>query len=188
MRVLIVLLILIFAIPSYAGVYEAIIYCNFRNPDIGDHWKPEIPDVGVDEIIRDFYVLEKQGLKLLVHALVDTSSGNDGQVLMIKNHIRNVNGCTPPTLQGPTCTTPVGQQILVWFDKTAVGMYTNLWQDRTIHAVFETIAKGTLRYKVETTCDGEPCNRIVSITDAEDTYGEVIDAQLILLPHRFLVR
>ena len=184
-----IVLSLLYVQPLYAGQYEAIIYCNTRNPEVfgelREHWKPQVPDVGVDELIRDFKVLERQGEKFIVHALVDTVSGEDGQVGRIKDHIRSVNGCTAPTLQGPTCTTPVAQQILAWWAKDADTMYTNLWKDRTTHAVFETIAKGILRYPVETTCDGAPCTLIVSITDAEDVYGETIDSQKMIVPHRF---
>lgn len=188
-KLILIVLGLLYVLPLYAGQYHAIIYCNKRNPeiagDIREHWKPDIPDVGADEVIRDFKVLERQGEKFVVHALVDTASGVDGQVGRIKDHIRIVNGCTAPTLQGPTCTTPVAQQLLAWWDKDADQMYTKMWQDRTTHSVFETIAKGVMRYPVETTCGGEPCTLIVSVTEAEDTYLETIDPQKIMVPHRF---
>ena len=171
-------------------IYNAIIYCNFRNPEVREgileHWKPEIPDVGVDEIIHDFVVLEKQGDKRVYHALISTSSGNDGQIARIKDYIRSINGTVAPILQGPEGSTPIAQQILSWWDKTVEGMYTKMWKDRNVHAVFETIAKGVLRYSVNTLCDGEPCIKVVSITDAENIYGETIDPTKIMIPHSFM--
>jgi hypothetical protein len=182
------IIIFLAATAAMAAQYQAILYCNFRAPsgeEIKEHWKPEIPNVGIDEVIRDFRLLEKQGAKRVYHALVDTSSGEDGQVGRIKEHIRTLNGCEAPVLQGPECTTPVGQQILAWWAKDADTMYKRLWQDRATHAIFETIAKSILRYPVETTCDGEPCTLIVSVADAETTYSETIDPQKLMIPHRF---
>ena len=118
--------------------------------------------------------------------MIDTSTGEDGQVLRIKNYIRSVNGCEAPTLMGPTCSTPVAQQILAWWAKDATTMYTRMWQDRSTHPVFETIAKTILRYPVTDPC--ETCIPIVSVKYAEDTLGYAIDPQLIILPHRFLGR
>ncbi len=187
-KILVVMLIVGMSSLSYADFYNAIIYCNYRNSEvegIKKHWKPNIPDVGVDEVIRDFVVLEKQGAKRVYHAMVDTSSGGDGQIDRIKSFIRGVNGCEAPTLQGPTCSTAVGSQILAWWDRDVTQMYTKMWQDRSTHAVFNTIAKRVLRYPVETICEGEPCTLRVSITVAEDTYGETIDNQKILIPHKF---
>jgi len=183
-----ILLILLCAVPVWGAQYQAIIYSDFRTPageELLEHWKPEIPDVGLDEVIRDFYLLAKQGSKRVYHALVDTSNGSDGQVGRIKDYIRGVNGCTAPTLQGPTCTTAVGSQILIWWAKDADGAFTQLWQDRSTHAVMDTIARTVINYPVETTCDGGPCTRIVSAKDAVDVYGETIDPSKLMVPHRF---
>jgi hypothetical protein len=187
-KVILTLLILAVPLSLFAGQWEAIIYANFRAPageEIKEHWKPEIPDVGIDEVIRDFRRLETQGSKRVYHALVQTTDGTTGQIKRIKDHIRVVNGCVAPTLQGPTCTTPMAQQIHAFWGKDADIMYTNLWQARSDDAFYMTLAKGVLRYPVETTCDGEPCTLIVSVTEAETTYGETIDAQKLMVPHRF---
>ena len=191
MKKIILVLILLFPILDWAGSWEAIIYSDFRTPageEVLEHWKPEIPDVGIDEVIRDFYLLAKQGSKRVYHALIETSTGSDGQVGRIKDYIRGVNGCIAPTLQGPTCTTAVGSQILVWWAKDADGAFTQLWQDRSTHAVMDTIARTVINYPVETTCDGEPCTIIVSAKDAVDVYGETIDPLKLMVPHRFFGR
>jgi hypothetical protein len=188
-KVILTLLILAVPLSLFAGQWEAIIYADFRAPggeEIKEHWKPEIPDVGIDEVIRDFRRLETQGGKRVYHALVQTTDGVTGQIKRIKDHIRVVNGCAAPTLQGPTCSTPVVDQILVWWGRTAEDAFKSLWQDRGTHNVIDIIARKTLRYSVETTCDGEPCTRIVSVKDAVDVYGESIVANQILIPHRFL--
>ena len=186
---LLVLFLIVVILDAYAGEYNAIIYANKRNPvvtaEAREHWKTFIPDLGTGEVIRDFYVLERNATKIVVHALVDTRNGEDGQVKRIKDYIRTLNGCVAPTLQGPTCSTPVGQQVLAWWGRTAEEAYTKLWQSRSTHAVFETIAKGVLRYPVTTTCDGQPCTLVVSVVEAETTHGETIEAQKLMIPHRF---
>jgi hypothetical protein len=160
-----------------AGTFNVLIYCNFRAPageEIKEHWKPEIPDVGVDEVIRDFRLIAKQGAKRFYHALVYKSADNSKQFARIKTYIDNFNDGKP-----------INQRILFWHSKTARQVYKNLWLDRTTDPFIETIAKRVLRYPVQTTCDGEPCTRIVTVEEAETTYGESIDAQKILMPHSF---
>jgi len=173
---------------AVAEEYVAIIYCNFRATETIDgkaeHWKPSLPDLGVGTVIRDHILLEKQGAKRVYLALVDTDNGEDGQVGEIRNYIRGVNGCDAPTLQGPTCSTDVDEQILSWWGRGGRDAYRQLWNDRATDPFFNILARRILRYRVEYACeiDGEPntCRKTVSLADAVDVYEEVIDPLKVL--------
>ena len=160
-------------------VLNVILYCNGRAPEIvgevSEHWKSEIPALEASEVIRDFMLIGKQGAKRVFHCLVEKEPGNLGQIKRIIDYVENYN-------DGKA----IQDQILFWSARTADEAYTKLWQDRVTDPFIETIAKKILRYPVDTLCDGEPCTLIVSVEDAEDVYGETIDPQKILVPHRFL--
>jgi hypothetical protein len=64
-------------------------------------------------------------------------------------------------------------------------MYKNMWKDRSTHSVFEAIAKAVLRYPVTTIIDSEEVKQVVSVTDAENIYGETIYPTKIMAPHLF---
>lgn len=176
-----------------AKIINVLIYCKGRPSEIvgeiKEHWKDELPDLGAGQVIRDHVLLAKQGQKRFYHALVERSDDNTKQFNAIKNYAKDANGCTEPgVIWSVECTTPLSDQILFWNGATAEDAYKSLWQDRSLDPLIETIAKGILRYRVDTTCDGEPCKRTVSVQEAEDTYGVTIDPQQILIPHKFYGR
>lgn len=127
------------------------------------------------ELLVDFKVIAEQGGKFFVHALIERSAANTKQFKKIKDYIEAYN-------EGKA----IQDQILYWADKTALGVYIKLWQSRNDDPFIMVIMKKILRYPVETTCDGQPCMRLMTIEEAESPpYNEVIDPQLIKIPHSF---
>jgi hypothetical protein len=123
-----------------ADRFNVLLYCDFRAPsgdEIKEHWKPEIPDVGLDEVVHDFYVVVRQGGKRLFHCLMQSDEDNPRQFQRIKTYIENFN-----------IGKPVNERILYWFGNDALGAYRSLWQDRTTHAFIEAIAVRVIQYPI----------------------------------------
>ena len=155
-------------------MYNVIIFCKFKNTphdneDSPIHWKPEIPDFEDAVFVRDFIVLGEKANRKMCHMLVDERDDS------VRDYIDSFN-------EGK----PVVQQILNWWNKDVKQAYFDMWADIDLHPLIEDVAKDILKYPVDTLCDGEPCTLIVSVAEAEDTYGEVIDPLKIMIPHRFL--
>jgi len=184
------ILSLALAPAAHAKWLNVLIYCTARPSEImagiKEHWKDELPDLGAGAVIRDHKLLAKQGQKRFYHALVEKSEDNSAQFSAIKTYVKTYNDCSEPgVIWSPDCGTALNEQIMFWAGETAEDAYKALWQDRSIAPLIKAIAKRVLRYPVQTTCEGEPCTRIVSVTEAEDTYGETVNAQKILIPHEF---
>lgn len=191
---------------AHARMVNVLLYCNFRAPHLVadrvdaalahrggptkaaakealEHWKPEIPDVGVDEVVRDFYVVARQGTKRFYHCLVDTDEANPKQFERIRNYIIGFNAGKP-----------IAQQVLYWKGKTAEDAYKALWQDRTTDPFIETIAKKILQYPIRFFTENEDHPIKASIEDAENIYGLTIQGSVLntcgerCIPHKFLGR
>lgn len=183
---LVLIILLVFASSATARTLNVLIYCDFRVPqgeEIKEHWKPEIPNVGIDEVIRDFRVIAKQGDKRVFHCLVDTDEAAPKQFERIKTYIENFN-------EGKA----IQQQILYWKGATALDMYKALWQDRTTDPFIETIAKKILQYPIRFFTEDENDPIKASIEDAENIYGLTIQGSVLntcgerCIPHKFLGR
>lgn len=186
MKIIITLLLTLLWATGVWAEYNVILYSIARTPvenvdGSKEHWKDEIPDLGEDEVLRDFYVLYRSGNRMLSHALLF----HQEQIDRVRNHLQMENGCPEGVLMGSECTTPIPLQIYSWWHRDTEGVYQAFYLDSPNHPTFKELAKQALRYPVETTCDGEPCTLIVSIKMAETVYGETIDPQKIMIPHTF---
>lgn len=184
---IIVLCIFAFGL-CHAADYNVLIYSNKRNPkEINnslEHWKPDIPDLGPGEVLRDFIVIYRSGNKMVSHALLIDAV----QIARVKEYIRAFNGCPDDALMGETCTAPMPQQIYSWWNRTADGVYQDMWNDSDNYPTFKELAEQCLKYPVTAECDGQPCELTVSVKRAKTVYGETIDPQKIRVYQRFVGR
>jgi hypothetical protein len=167
----IAVILLFLSTLTYARTIHVILYCNFRTPvgdEIKEHWKPEIPDVGVDEVIRNFGVLAKQGTKRLFLCLVDTNEVSQGQFERIKSYIENFNSGKP-----------INEQILYWSHSSALGAARKLWADRTTDPFIQTIIEDSFYYPVRALTGNEEHPIKALIKDARDVYGLTIEPSVL---------
>jgi len=153
-------------------VLNVILYCNGRAPEEGDHWKDELPALEGTEVIRDFHLVAKQGLKRAYHCLMERNE----QLPRVKNWIDAYNVGKPDA-----------DKIWYWSGKTVEEAYTKLWQDENNFA--HAVAERVLRYPV--TVEGEfgPETRLVTVHEVIVGYGEEIIPSVLKqhgVPHRFL--
>lgn len=181
-----VLIVLAFCSSVEARMIDVLLYCDFRAPqgtEIKEHWKPEIPNVGVDEVVRNFYIVASQGSKRLFHCLIETDNISPKQMERIKAYIDTFN-------EGKS----IQQRILYWKGSTALEAYKALWQDRGTDPFIETIAKKILQYPVRKFTQNEEDPIKASIEDAENLYGLTIQNSVLntcgdrCIPHKFLGR
>lgn len=129
---------------------------------------PALRDVLTDEPIQliAYYQVATQGSKSMWHAIVRL----DDEAIRIANYITEL-----PELG-----------ILYWADEHVEEVYRKLWIDNQV------IAKRVLNYPVEITenIDGEDVTyiKIVTAYEAENDYSEILDTDLLMVPHRFLLR
>jgi len=166
-----------------ARTLNVLIYADFREPsggEIKEHWKPEIPDVGVDEVVRNFRVIARQGTKRFFHCLIETDEVTPKQMERIKSYIDTFN-------EGKA----INEQILFWHGATALDAYRALWQDRTTDPFIEAIAKNILQYPIRHFTEDEDDPIKASSKEAEDKYGLTIQNSVLTacgercIPHKF---
>jgi hypothetical protein len=139
---------------------NVILYCNSKVPEVigeaSEHWKNEMPALAASEVIRDFYLLKKQGTKRVFHCLVEKNK----QLPRIVNWIDNYN-------EGMADS----DKIWYWSGQTAKDAYIKLWKDNNSFA--HLIAEKVLRYPAFI---GEEGSRVfVSVYEAINTHGIAID-------------
>lgn len=178
--------ILMLAQAADAQTIQAFLYTNSRPTvvmgEVREHWKDELPDIGAGEVITDHRLLMSQGDKRLYLVAVNK---NSELFNYIKGYVKNHNGCgAVSALQGPACTTPMVNQILFWNGVDSDEAAKKLWDERESHNVVNQIARAALKYRVETTCEGAPCTRTVTVGEAIDTYDATIDREKVLPPMR----
>lgn len=130
------------------------------------------------EIITHYKKLVEQGNKGFWHCLVDTDAATPKQFERIKAWIDSQN-------EGK----PINQQVLYWKGNGATAVWTNFVKARTDDPFIMTLVKKIVKYRVQTTCDGSPCTRLVTIEEAEAApYNETIQWTNAVIPHKFYGR
>lgn len=157
---------LLVGVASSAGIVNVLLYCEDIDAPENTHWKSKVPRLADGEVIRDFRLIASQGDKRFFHCIMEKNA----QSIRVKNWIDNTWNPENP-----------GNEILYWIGVTADEAYTKLWQDVPNRAIAERV----LRYPVATTCEGNPCTIMVSVYEAENTYGETIVPSNIRKPMTF---
>ena len=145
-----------------ANIKHALILCDGTAPPtdtdgVPVHWKTIIPKLKSTEIIRDFQLIAEQGAKKLFYCLLEKNEQWPRVVQWIQDN----------PLEG----------IEWWVGNTPDEMWKKLWQDN------RAVAIRVLKYKVQTTDEeGNAVNRLVTVKEAEDTFGVTIDPKLIKPP------
>ena len=155
--------------------YNLILYCNARVPtqegDEREHWKEEIPDVGVTEVIHDFYRTGVFGAFRVFHAVV-----KEDQLARVQDFMDDFNSSKPPP-----------QQIHYWTGATAEESWMATWYGRDdVHSIVKLVIEATLNYPVSSET-GDPEHPILAtVKVARDTYLLTIDDEKVMIPHKFL--
>jgi hypothetical protein len=193
MKYLVAVFILLIAWPVQAKVIDVLLYVN--KATVGELSEEELENAPStvkkkgdfpalknvlleNEIITHYKKLAEQGGKAFWHCLVERSDDNTKQFTKIKIWIDGQN-------EGK----PINQQILYWSGKGATAVWTNFVKARSDDPFIMTLVKKIVKYRVETTCDGQPCTRTVTIEEAEaPPYNETIQWGKAVIPHKFYGR